>query len=484
MKRNLIALALSLAALPAGAAEDTELASSGDDDDPFDFNIRVGYVRSLRRAAVKRELIGEVQNRPLLSTLTVKDLRYTQVRHTLPLRAEIGIWQDLQLHVEAPLVISDQRELLFAHNEGKSCTFSGQENVELGELPTCVDGRNSTVVRDGLIDVDPADQTYWGTEGEERLVGGSDIGASEPGVTLPKRSGLDQLNVGLTYALLSQARDDTKPTWTLGFEWRIAVGEAMDYDPKRPDDNTSVGRGIHDLVVQTAFAKTLTYVEPFMKIWWAYPIAKDDSLFKDHKGGQDKVGPQQHAGVDFGLEIFALNRPESKQRIGFEIGGGITASFEGRGYSEMWEVFRRNPELDGPCGVDGDDDGALDSRGETWASCDLTPGQGGDDDGLIQHPGVTDIENYATLGGRLAVRTQVGEFVKFRIGLALAHDLEHYISFTDAGQDRGDEDVLVTPNDAREIHPLHRPLIDQIGRRFRVEETTVFEFFVSGMILF
>jgi len=279
--------------------------------------------------------------------------------------------------------------------------------------------------------------------------------------------------------VVNQDRDDTKPTWVVGVEWRIPVDGKMSYDPRDPSGDKDVGRQVHELVFSTNVSKRWTYVEPYMKFWYMMPIAKDDSLFKDYRGGQDKVKPQQKAGTEFGFEIIPWQVPEEKQRLGIEFGGAIRAHFEGRGYSEMWEVFSQNPALDGPCRPG-------------WINCDSNRSgpeardfdlDGTPDDQILMHPGVTDIENYVSLETHAAVRVQMGEWVKFRIGVGLENDQEHIITFADGGEDVNGSG-RIEPNNPDEVHPMHRPLIDQTGRRYRTEDTFVFTFFAHGMLLF
>ena len=81
------------------------------------------------------------------------------------------------------------------------------------------------------------------------------------------------------------------------------------------------------------------------------------------------------------------------------------------------------------------------------------------------------------------VRVQMGEWVKFRIGMGLENDQEHIITFADGGEDV-DGSGRIDPNDPNEVHPMHRPLIDQTGRRYRTEDTFVFTFFAHGMLMF
>jgi hypothetical protein len=481
MGQRLLLVLLALAG-PTWAAEETELASAFDDDDPFDFNVRVGYLREMRNTAIKREY-----QTPGEGIGVVKDLRYKRLRNILNMRGEVSIWQDLQIHVEAPLVLGDHRELSFDRKTDGSCVDPGE-----GSRPTCVTNENSTTMRDGLGEVRGIDSSEGNFGGE--TIAGKDIDPNAAqGFHLPVRKGLDQLHLGIDWGVVSQERDDTKPTWVVGVEWRIPVDGPMSYNPNNPDADTDVGRGIHELVFSTNVSKRWTYVEPYLKFWYLLPKAKEKSAFLDYRGGQDKVKPQQKAGTEFGFEIIPWQDPAEKQRVGLEIGGAIRATFEGRGYSEMWEMFSKNPALDGPCRPGGADP----AEDQVWTNCDRDIGNpnspdfdgDGRPDGLIRHPGVTDIENYLTLETHAAVRVQMGEWVKFRIGMGFEHDQEHILTFTDGGEDLrggagGVPNGRIDPSDPQEVHPMFRPLIDQTGRRYRAEDTMVWNFFAHGMLLF
>src|SRR5438552_3208120 len=89
-------LVLATATLAAGdrgarGAELTDVASSFDDDNPFDLRLRVGYWYEETNASIKRE--GEVAGADEVQLF--KDLRYHHSRHTMAVRAEVGIFQDL-----------------------------------------------------------------------------------------------------------------------------------------------------------------------------------------------------------------------------------------------------------------------------------------------------------------------------------------------------------------------------------------------------
>ena len=94
---------------------------------------------------------------------------------------------------------------------------------------------------------------------------------------------------------------------------------------------------------------------------------------------------------------------------------------------------------------------------------------------------VTRVEGHGTFGGRLTLTMQAARYVKFAVILGLAHVQEHFITFSDARRGpRVDEDP-----DAEGAEnscfatggifvPEWRPQVDNIGRRFRAEQTTVF----------
>ena len=116
---------------PAQASIYTDLASAFDKGNPFDVFFRVEYRRSLKRGAIKRDIADNP------STLWIaKDLRYSQIRHVLNLRADISLWRDLQLHLGFPIVLADTRSLTFAQNDGEDCGTYDEY---------CVDRSNTTL---------------------------------------------------------------------------------------------------------------------------------------------------------------------------------------------------------------------------------------------------------------------------------------------------------------------------------------------------
>src|SRR3954447_7761906 len=101
----LLALAaLALGAGAARAADVTDVASSFDEGNKFDFRFRMRYDHTEKRAQIKREFEGLAGQESLA---LFKDLAYASHRDSLTLRAEVGLFHDLMLHAELPIIIEE-----------------------------------------------------------------------------------------------------------------------------------------------------------------------------------------------------------------------------------------------------------------------------------------------------------------------------------------------------------------------------------------
>ena len=465
-----LGFALALAPAAARAADETRVATAFEDNNPFDVFFSVGWKYENKLARIKREF--ELPGRTNNGIEIVKDLKYERQRNTLNLRADIGVTWDLAIFIEAPLVLGDTRTLSFDQDSEKGpCTFSGT-------VPTCVDQTNSTT----LNDTNPMGQTILpnSMEGYGLNATGTAPQLYTSGTKVfegPNRSGLESLNLGLNWAVLNQRKDDTKPTWTVGFEARLQVTDTQKFDRSfttgRPVD-TSVGLGYHVMRFQSYISKRFLHVDPYMGFWWEAPMVHSQEAFPDYTTpgslgsmtgtGQKNVNPQQVAGTTFGFEAIAFESEKDKQRVGIDFQGRIVAHFEGRGWSEMWEVFACNKSDPAPF---------------TSSLCNPPS----DPFNLQSFPGTTDIENYASFGGDVGVTVQVGEFVHFRAAFGADHDQGHIITFTDAGKDKN-MDGMVDPASKDEFNPLHHQQIDLVGRRYRVEDSTTYHVNVQGMLMF
>ncbi|HEY5924896.1 MAG TPA: hypothetical protein VIV11_24615 [Kofleriaceae bacterium] len=417
--------------VPGG--QDPESPMAGFANKSVDVWTELDYAYELSSSRLFREVVDPNRD-PLDGTRTVSDLEFKQFRHVLTPRVQVGVFRDTFLSAALPIVIQQARELRFDDPNGRPI---------------------SPTVRDGLIPMDGFDSNDPGTPtvGDLAFRG-------------PTRRGLDQVHLGLGTAFMNQLKDDTKPTWKIGAEIRLAVGTVMKFDPMQPNANKGVSRGVQELKVWTTFARKLGWAEPWIELSWLVPLSdKSDSLFDDPGFGATNIAHSQQATVASGLEVYALDNRADETRISIDIGSRVTAHFEGREYTEMWEVFALGGDtrLGGPLILDSD---PTDSEPDP-----------------VSHPGISNIENYLELTSRFGVRAQIGPHVRFAVLADLIWKTDHAISFADAGVDNEDDNDLVNPG-TDEVNPLHVQTIDLVGHRYRSIDGFDIVIGVSGQVLF
>jgi hypothetical protein len=467
--RVLIASWLLLAAR-AQAAEVTRVVSTVDTESRVDFNLTLSWLHEVKSAFVKRE--SESGSPPTIDL--IKDLQFNEHRDALDLRVDIGILWDVGFHVDLPVVLSDVSSLSFDQSSS-NCVFPG-----MGPTPTCVNAQNSTILRDGILPLSPDGSTYGLDAQHNRPFSNPSSGVFRG----PDRHGLENLGLGVTWAVFNQARDDTKPTWTLGFEARLDIFGDMRFDPANPGANTAVGPGYHQFLPSTTVSKRFKHFEPYFFAWYMLPIRTNGSIYQQYLGGnQGAVNPQQQAGVFAGFEAIVWENPRKDQGVTLEFRGRASEHFFGRSASELWQPLsgssacKTDPTQCRP-GLDEDLDG--DGKPDPY-------------------PGVTETQAYASFGGDAGINIHVGRYVRFRALGGLTLDMPHFITFASAGVDRPDPTTGKTdgrvdstatttlPNGRTiptEGNPVYRELIDIPGRRFKVEGTQIWSLFVQGSIMF
>ena len=435
-----LAVAL-LAAAPAVRANPASIVPSV--SGPNHIVLDLDYAYEQDTSTIAREHTG---TDPTGAVPTSDELTFHQTRHVITPHADIGFAPDTWISVALPIVVSQTRELDLAPGADRASLST----VADGILPAAgYDARDPTAPPGG-------DVMFRGVE----------------------RHGLDQLDLGLGVAPMNQAHHPTQPTWKIGAELRLAIGKAMAFDPTAPGANTAVGQGVHELRLWTSFDRRLGWAEPWMTMYWQVPIGlTKDSPYHDPGFGATNTQKQQEAGVAFGFEAYALDDKANANRVSLDLGSRIVAHFEGRGYTEMWEVFAAagNASAGGPLVLDADP---------------TTPNVQ-----AMSYPGVSNIENYLETAAHVALRAQLGPHVRFAAVGDVAWQSEHAISFADSGVDlptcmpgqtRGcetDDNTVVNPG-TPEVNPLHVQRIDLVGHRYISHAALGLTFGVEGEVLF
>lgn len=456
-------------------AEVSRVASSFEDDDIFDIHFGVGYDFMYKRAAVLREwnsgAAGDTQNR------LVKDLIYEQLRHTVTPTLEIGLWHDLAVYLTMPIVVGDSRFYTFDQRVD-DCIFGDQPNA------TCTNKDNSTAIRDGIIPRDGFDATSSAAPFSQFTGAGTDLIFQGP-----QRRGLDQLHVGLKYGILNQQKRSHMPNWIIAGEGRFAVGRAQtfrrDITGSVPDGNQRVGRRIHELGVWTALSRRYRFLDPYFVGYWRQSIRAGNSVFQDFSrfGQQDIIAPQSTAGVEIGSEIVPFERKSKNIKVSIDLSGTAILNYGGRGYSEIWELLADSPSLAGSFDPTQNCD-----RDASLAFAEANPG----DPGYLQagggscqaFEGVTEIQDYGTFGFKAGINLHLSQYFRFNVGTRLLTDTRHFVTFAKRGDAAGGADDDRVEPGTTEVNPLRRDVVDNVGRRFAVDDVIRFHGFMNLMATF
>ncbi len=438
--------------------ENTIVVDAFDKDDPFDANLVLGFRQQWKSASIRRETS---LSQPGLSTgnflaATENVAKYSQSLSILDVGGDIGIFKDLALSLRLPIILADSREL--SDLDGSS--------------------RNPQRLQDPS-----GDQLF-----------------SVP-FKSPTRSGVDYISIALNYAILNQQRDDTKPTWVLGAETRFAIGERLHAcndnaavkcpDPANPavDRSPGVSRGMNTLIVHTTFSRRFGYVEPYTGFRMLVDMPQSNSDFgatNDLKGALLNRPPVLGT-ITMGMEVFPYENREAFQRLGLDFKVRGTYHSPGREYSELFDALGssqgrslRNPN---PAGY------RLGGDGTSSVADPTSP--------KVFFTGITDQQAYGSFGASAAVTYQLGEYVKLNAGLGLTYAQSHLITAADAcNPDFKSGDIAAAgpcrtgaPNvgggsSTGIPNPNHRQVIDLPGRRFSVDDTTIVDLWLSGVVMF
>jgi hypothetical protein len=472
-------------------AEFTNVVDAFDEDDLFDAEFSLGYQHTWKNATIRRETHNP---QPQLSsggyTATNLDVaEYSESTSRLNLQLDLGIYHDIALILRAPVILSNDRELTATGSSGAN------QNVNLQGLPG------------------------------ERLF-------SLP-FTSPTRSGFEYFAVGVDFGILNQWRDETKPTWVLGFEGRFSVSEPMHAcnanpglvpgsttqqqvkcaDPSDVNRNNVVGdvtaggtqlegsfaggrkagvsRGTTALEIHTYLSKRVKYVEPYGGIAALFEFQNSDSDY----GGADLKGslvnhPPLQGSMVFGLEIIPWEVLDRFQKLSADVRFTGTYRSEGRDYSELFDAF-------------GSSD-ARSMRYPTYAQYQANPAAATDPNAppsvvnaasqKVYMTGITDVQQHGTYTLSTGVTMQAAKYIKFNVGGALTWVQGHVLTFDqpcnpdfnsnlgDAGPCQATSPGVTTATGIP--NPNYRAVIDSPGRRFRVADSTAFDAWINAIVMF
>jgi hypothetical protein len=118
----------------------------------------------------------------------------------------------------------------------------------------------------------------------------------------------------------------------------------------------------------------------------------------------------------------------------------------------------------------------------------------GDPNSPVFFSGVTDVSPYMSMQASIQVTWQVGEYIKFALGGSYTREQSHFITSdqqcdpsllndpAQAGPCRTSSSGSVTPTGVP--NPNYRPTIDSVGRRFKTDDTNLWDAWLLGIVMF
>ena len=460
----------------AHAADITDVADSFDYDNknPFDFRFRVSYSLMNTSATIARE---KVLQRKKQFFEYFPELKVTHVRHTMNLRAAIGLYKDLELNFTLPLILSE--------------TFNSSLTPE--------------AIKDGS------------SLRQEGIASANDIERKRTSV-------LGDIKLGLRWGIYNNERDPFRATWVLGFTWTAPSGSFWNpNDPNTLTNGGGVGRGSHILSWHIALSKRLSIFEPYVKVWYSLfvtdPAIREQSvdqqwlkaqqglqqsyaaaalkaqqvaatlpdvtaeqkrareaklqeaeLYKERSNQKSRfiknakeqgLAPSHQAGFLLGTEIIFWERPSHQQKIWLDLRLTGTAQFEGRGFTIVTEIladYKPTVTVNDPAA------GIINRQIPSRASV------------------ITDYEQNFTVLFQPAVHFRLGKYGYLRMQGTFGHTFAFFLTRAKRGIDKNGNGFVDLNTD--EVHPFHVRELDGIGKRLQQRDTFIWALQFSGGITF
>jgi hypothetical protein len=443
--------------LMSETAEITSVVDAFDGDDPFDLNLVLGFSQSWKHASIRRET---QLSQPGLSTggfiaATENIASYSSSVSTLLVGADVGIYRDVALIVRLPVTLGWSQSL--------------------GDL-------NGSQAMAAQLLQDPSGGQLFAVP-----------------FASPRRSGVDYISAGIDWAIYNQQRDPTKATWVVGVEGRLALGTPLHACNANPPPNVAtcpdpvtgqnrdpgISRGVESIIARSVWSRRFGYVEPYSGFWVQadFPNSNSDLGMWNPSANLERTPPLLGT-FAVGLEVVPYERREQFQRLSADLRFKGTYHSPGRDYSELFDALGSSqaPSLRtaNPAGYIANPSPGPPSIADPAAE-------------KVYFTGVTEQQAYGSFAVSAAATWQAGEYVKFTLGSALTYSQPHLVTGAEscnaaildpaqAGPCRGTVNgravVAGAPN------PDHRDIIDLPGRRFSVDDATIVDLYVMGIVMF
>jgi hypothetical protein len=380
IRRTAAAVAALAFAGTAAAADITHVATAGRPDWPIEVDVTAGFLGIQQTATFGREQIQSSGTGQVI----LPDISYKRTTLLLPLRAAVGIWHGLELHLLLPIVMEDRQ------------TWSNAPNT------------TSTVI--STPTVCPEGPTNAAGNCSNGLPPTPLVSKSLPLTSDRGSFTLGNLTVGLAWAIFDQEYDDTKPTWVLALDYTAPTAKGMNptvvsYDVGTPQ---AVGDRFNHVTPWTAFSRQIGIVDPYVEVFADIPIVGGGAYDNCQSPGTytNSTIPRLNCGVD--PWTTAVTRVQPAYSGGFWFGSEFVASENKEQRFKLVIDVRLTTVYYGP------------ARTFTQIS------------DLLQ--AVTFQQDFLRVGAQVGLTVQANKNFLFHLRFGLAHDTDHWLTSESLGQ--------------------------------------------------
>ncbi len=403
----------------AYAAQVTDVADAAEEDDPIDVHVEVLFDFVRHTGLITRENTQPAPNDPNgpERTADVKELEYERLKLRLRPRLEVGVFHDLALFTEWPIVLYDQQKTRFADGTTAANSTITRDLNQAGTPTTSVQGWPET--EGAGNDVQAIQDGRFGFPGK----GYTDWGVAADGSFEGYRANIDNPVFGIKWSPLNNERDETKPTITLQADYTAPFFGQM--NPTGDVlNNATIGAapaadGLHKFHFQVGMSKRTAIFDPYFLVEYTIPFV--GNVAPEVLGHQ----PRQFGGFTGGVEIVPYEDKKLKQKFALILQGSATYFSEGRDYSEVSDLFKE----------------------------------------------MTYTDQFIRVGGRAGLRFSTYDIFFLNIQGLLNYDTEHFLTIEDFGRDLDDANDEIDLDNPLERNVYYNPAIDTVGRRLRIEQS-------------
>lgn len=474
-----------------------EVPDAFDVGDPFDVDLRLSFAHENRSAGITRESSNADQTAGGYRGADLPVGTYYESTQRLIPEIRVGLLREFALHVALPIILANNRSV---HEEGASGlgAFEGLPGEALFALP----------------------------------------------FDAPTRSGIEHLAIGADMALMNQFRNPALPTWVVGIEGRFNVSEPMhacnanpaagqqscaypadidrdgDNDPlgadfdapltgggslaDEPEGNfvggrgPGVSRGTNAIAGHAYVSRRLKYVEPYTGI---RALAEFQNSSSDY-GPTDLLGvlvnhPPLRGTVVAGVAIVPWEQPEKFARVSIDLRVEGTYVSEGRDYSELFDALGSSAarSLRYPNFSEYRQNSLPSGQPDP-----INPSVVNADSRRVNFTGITDVQQHGDYKLSARFTWQAGQYVRFDVGAAWRIIQGHFITMDQACSPSPLTPVaeagpckINTSANAGEApswsasglpNADYRAVINAPGRRYHVDTSHGFNFWLRASVLF